>query len=208
MNEQSYEEYIRSILGYPNTMSKCNNNVYDNNSHAMSYRQNTDNSMLEDCYPEIYKIVYPMITKSCANVTRPITRETIENMTDEIYSAVEVENEIGINITLKNNVQTTSQNRNVSHPSQNVKKDIFQESSTANKQQENRGKDRQFRNRNLRDLIQILIIRELLGRPGFPIGRPPFPPHRPPMRPPFPGGPGPRPPFMPRSESYYEDLYE
>lgn len=207
MNEQSYEEYIRSILGYPNTMSNCNNNVYDNNSYAMSYRQN-DNSMLEDCYPEIYKIVYPMITKSCANVTRPITRETIENMTNEIYSAVEVENEIGINITLKNNMQTTSQNRNASHPSQNVKKDIIQESLTANKQQENRGEDRQFRNRNLRDLIQILIIRELLGRPGFPIGRPPFPPHRPPMRPPFPGGPGPRPPFMPRSESYYEDLYE
>ena len=83
---------------------------------------------------------------------------------------------------------------------------------------ENRGEDRQFRpirNRTLRDLIRILIIRELLGRPGFPGNRPPmrppFPgrPPRPPMRPPFPGGPGGRPPMMPRSDfDNYYDIYE
>ena len=70
---------------------------------------------------------------------------------------------------------------------------------------ENRGEDRQLRNRGLRDLIKILIIRELLGRPGH---RPP----RPPVRPPFPGGrpgmppQGPnRPPMMPRN---IYDIYE
>ncbi len=76
----------------------------------------------------------------------------------------------------------------------------------AEKVKENRGEDRQFRNKGLQDLIRILLIRELLGRPG---NRPPMPPHRPPMRPPFPpGGPGqgPRPPIMPRN-AYY-DLYE
>ena len=59
------------------------------------------------------------------------------------------------------------------------------------KVQENRGEDRQFRNRGLQDLIRILLIRELLGRPGNPGHRPPRPPMepgRPPMRPPFPGG--------------------
>lgn len=52
-----------------------------------------------------------------------------------------------------------------------------------------RQEDRQQGRRNdfLRDLIQILILREIIGGGGFPI-RP-----RPP-RPPFPG-PGPRPPF-------------
>ena len=44
-------------------------------------------------------------------------------------------------------------------------------------------------NRNLRDLIQILLIRELLRRRRP--GRPPMPP-----RPPMPG-PGPRPPMRP-----------
>ena len=46
------------------------------------------------------------------------------------------------------------------------------------------------RDNTLRDLIKILILRELLG-PGFPGHRPPRP------RPPFPG-PGPRPPMPPR----------
>ena len=70
---------------------------------------------------------------------------------------------------------------------------------------ENRGEDRQFRNRNLRDLIQILIIRELLRRRRRPMpGRPPFPGGRPP----FPGGPGMgRPPMMPR-EYNNMDIYE
>ena len=73
---------------------------------------------------------------------------------------------------------------------------------------ENRGEDRQFRNRNLRDLIKILLIRELLGGIRNP-GRPPMPPPRPPMRPPFPGGPG-RPPFGPgpRPNNRYYDIYE
>ena len=48
------------------------------------------------------------------------------------------------------------------------------------------------RNNTVRDLIRILILRELLGGGNFP--QPPRPP-----RPPFPGGPGggPRPPFPP-----------
>ena len=73
--------------------------------------------------------------------------------------------------------------------------------------------DRQARhiNRGLRDLIRILLIRELLGRPIFPGGnRPPMPPR--PPRPPFPGGPGNRPgmrpPISPRSFENDFDIYE
>ena len=69
--------------------------------------------------------------------------------------------------------------KEVKTSSQPIKKDVTQV--------ENRNEireDRQIRNRTLRDLIRILIIRELLRRPG---NRPPRP--RPPMRPPFPGGP-------------------
>ena len=55
------------------------------------------------------------------------------------------------------------------------------------------------RNNGIRDLIKILILRELLGIPHNP--RPPMPPRRPP----FPGGPNGRPPMRPR---FYEDIYE
>lgn len=76
---------------------------------------------------------------------------------------------------------------------------VTKENSNANKElrqaknltaeKENRGEDRQFRNRNLQDLIRIILIRELLERRRR---RPPF--GRPPIRPPFLGGG--RPPFL------------
>lgn len=209
-NNQSYEEYIRSILGYPNNMtsSMLDREFNDNNSYNMSNRTNTENSMLENCYPEIYKIVYPMVTTACQNNTMPITSQLVENMTDEIYSAVESNTEIGINITLKNQVKTTQTREN--NTTQTAQRDGRTMANMPEKKEvENRGEDRQFRNRNLRDLIKILLIRELLGTPGFSPQRPPVPP-RPPVRPPFPGGPmpGPRPPFMPRDGKYYDDLYE
>ena len=76
------------------------------------------------------------------------------------------------------------------------------------------------RNTGLNDLIRILLLRELLGRPGFPgfpggrppRPRPPRPPMRPPMRPPI--GPPPRPqprpgaPFNRNDFGQFEDLYE
>lgn len=186
MYNESYEEYIRSILGYPNYNS---NNCYENNYNIniANNRNNEGDMELEACYPEIYKIVYPMVNKACSNIARPITSNLIDELTNEIYSAVENDNSINININLTNEVQSTG-NRNTSD---NLKLE---------KVKENREEDRQFRNRGLQDLIRILLIRELLGRPGrFPGNRPPFPPHRPP----FPG----RPPIMPRG-NYYNDIYE
>lgn len=197
MHNESYEEYIRSILGYPYYNSSCYESDY--NFNRRNQINNETNSQLEACYPEIYKVVYPMVNKACSNNTKPITSELIDELTNEIYTAVENDTEINININLTNEIQSTG-NRNTSS---------CVKTETAKEIPQNRGEDRQFRNRGLQDLIRILLIRELLGRPGgFPGNRPPFPPNRPPMRPPFPGGPGGgRPPMMPRS-NYLEDIYE
>lgn len=198
MYNESYEEYIRSILGYPNYNSNsCYENQYNSN---MANRRNSEmDAQLEECYPEIYRVVYPMVNKACTTNTRPITPELIDELTDEIYSAVETDNNINISINLTNEVQTTGNRNTANRVNTENAKEVPQ----------NRGEDRQFRNRGLQDLIRILLIRELLGRPGrFPGNRPPFPPNRPPMmRPPFPGGPGGRPPIMPRG-NYLEDIYE
>lgn len=198
MYNESYEEYIRSILGYPNYNSNsCCENQFNSN---MANRRNSEmDAQLEECYPEIYRVVYPMVNKACTTNTRPITPELIDELTDEIYSAVEIDNDINISINLTNEVQTTGNRSTANRVNTENAKEVPQ----------NRGEDRQFRNRGLQDLIRILLIRELLGRPGrFPGNRPPFPPNRPPMmRPPFPGGPGGRPPIMPRG-NYLEDIYE
>lgn len=190
-NNESYEDYIRNILGYPN----YNNSNYENDYDfgVMNSRNAVIEEQLESCYPEIYKVVYPKIRNACSNNTRPITKELIEELTDEICLEVENNNEINININLTNEVQT-AENRN----------------TIENRKTENQKETRRFRNRGLQDLIKILLIREILGRPGRPGNRPPFPPNRPPVRPPFPGGPGGgRPPIMrPRYDNDFSNLYE
>lgn len=205
MNNETYEEYIRSILGYPNYNSN-NNSCCEPpyNPNMVSQRNNETSRQLEACYPEIYKVVYPMVNKACSSNTKPITSELIDELTNEIYAAVENDTEINININLTNEISSTG-NRNVSS---RVKTEAAKEIS------QNREENRQFRNRGLQDLIRILLIRELLGRHGgFPGGnpRPPFPPpNSSPMRPPFPGAPGGagrNSPMMPRS-TYLEDIYE
>lgn len=173
MGNETYDEYIRSILGYPPV------NIYNNANlnSANTYTQVSVNMELEQYYPEIYKIIYPMITKKCNNVSNNLTNEDIENMTDEIYSAVEENNQIQVNINLGNDIKS-SQTNTVKTTSNKAEVKV---SETA---KENRN-TRQI-NGGLRDLIKILLIRELINRPGRPqMPRPPMPGPRPPIRPPY-----------------------
>lgn len=193
MNE-TYDEYIRSILGYP-PMDTYENSFQDyrNQNMNMNYNMNFNtmntNSMnetsdmdLENCYPEIYNIVYPMITKKCSTVRMPITNDDIQNMTDEIYFALEERTEVQLNINLGNEVRSSETSKTNTARTIDKKPEV-KVTETSNEKRETR----QF-NRGLRDLIQILLIRELLRRRRRPGERPPMP--RPPM-------PGPRPPFRP-----------
>lgn len=168
MNDSIYENYMRSVLGYRSTNFQ---NTYEYDINYDDYNLmcndfsfiNTQNEEIENCYPDIYKLVYPMIQKACINNTKPMNRELIDELTNEVYFAIE-DNEIGENRGEKN------KNEN-------------------NKDKEDRSI--QIKNRTLNDLIRILILREILGnnhihhRPQRP--RPPYPPqNRPPMRPPMP----------------------
>ena len=201
MYNETYDEYIRSILGYP-PINSINNDFLD---YRNQNNYNMSNDMeLERCYPEIYKIVYPMVTTKCSNVRSSLTNDDIENMTDEIYYALEEKNEIQLNINLTNEVRTTEQ----SSTSKNLSKkpDVKITNSTGEKRE-----SRQI-NRGLRDLIKILLIRELLNRPGRPPHNPrppmpgpgPRPPVRPPMRPPF----RPRPGGMPFNREFDSSNYD
>ena len=190
---ESFDDYIRSILGYPNiNNTMCQGNTMSNYNMSMNnqnmFTSNVNTQELEDCYPEIYRIVYPMITNRCSRIEEPITRNLVDRLTEEIHSAIEVNNEINVNINLQNEVQTLNTNRSKATPT-----------TSSTKKEENQREDRQFGNQTLRELIRILIIRELLGRPGHRPPRPPFPGGRPP----FPG----RPPMRPRAYNDF-DIYE
>ena len=144
---------------------------------------------LERLYPELYKIIYPMVVKIISENTKVITKEVLDEMTDRIYSNVEPEENQVVMPPLKNG--------DVINP---------------NAKEEFKPMPRQ-RNRALEDLIRILLLRELIGGgrpPVRPPVRPPFgggrPPVGPPPRPPFGGGRPPvgppmRPPF--REETRY-----
>lgn len=204
MYNETYDDYIRSILGYPPMRSYDDNYIdyrnqnmnfnYDptSNMNITSMNTNPMNSSsdmdLENCYPEIYKIVYPMICKKCDNVRMPVTNEDIENMTDEIYFALEGRAEVQLNINLGNEVRSSGT------ASTNITRTIDKKPEVKLSEVSDEKRETRQINRGLRDLIQILLIRELLRRrPGErpPMPHPPMPGPRPPMRPPFSPGFGP-----------------
>lgn len=196
MYNETYDEYIRSILGYPPINNSFTNSYQDYRNQNIMSEDETDME-LEQCYPEIYKIVYPMIKKKCSNIRTTVTNEDVENMTDEIYYALEEKNEIQLNINLNNDVRTTDIQTNAS-------KIVDKKPDVKISQAQEHRETRQF-NRNLRDLIKVLLIRELLQRRRRP--RPPMPGPRPPMRPPFGPGTG-RPPFNRDFEISNYDIFE
>lgn len=199
MFNETYDEYIRNILGYDNINKNTSNNSIQNNN------QSIQNYELEKYYPEIYKIIYPMITKKCNNTKKEITKEELENITDEIYFAIEQNNTTQININLNNDINVMPIQQRTLNPKPELK---------ISKTKEEKRETRNI-NSGLRDLIKILLIRELINksnRPPVPGGRPPF------------GGPiqGPRPnygrppfgtvpgiyPFNRDIDNFNYDIYE
>lgn len=138
MHYQSYDEYMRSMMGYPMRES-------------ISPYSNMDACPedLERMYPEVYRVVYPMVCFACDNMRTPVTEEMVDMMTDDIYDRVEADGRINVEVSVEvRNSQSSS------------------ESTSETRQRRPRR-----RNRFLRDLIRILLLRELLGRrrrPGFP----------------------------------------
>ena len=182
MDYQNYEEYMRSVLGYSPyvernyTYTNAQEDMYNNyvNMPATPNMQPTQD--LTEFYPEIYKIIYPMVCKACnMNSNREVTKDLLEQMTDEIYRNVEPEEQ---QTTLRADVQL--KNGDVINPNA--------------KEPEQQTRETRQNNFLLRDLIRILLLKEW-GKPNRPPVRPPFPPSggRPPMGP----GPGMPPPNRP-----------
>ena len=180
MNYQNYEEYMRSVLGY-SPYTERNYTYTDSQEDMYNYaNEMTINTMpqqdLTAFYPEIYKIIYPMVCKACnMNSNREITKDLLEQMTDEIYRNVEPEDQ-----QIGQRAEVQLKNGDVINPNA--------------KEPEQQTRETRQNNFLLRDLIRILLLREW-GRPNRPPVRPPFPPGggRPPMGP----GPGMPPPNRP-----------
>ena len=75
-----YKEYMQNLLGMQ--INSCNCLPQD------SYMAVNNTEQLKNMYPEIYKIIYPMVKKACLQPTYPITEESLNVMTEEVYSNI------------------------------------------------------------------------------------------------------------------------
>ena len=210
MYYNDYEDYMRNVLGY--------NNMRDNTYSYFS--RDTSNSNIEQMYPEIYKIINPMVCRACDNNTQPISEYMVEQMTDDIYdnvvNRVEIQNVINLNIgttrdddmeVALNREEDNSRNGSVNNNTQQNRSGVsFSNNALNNSSQNNSlGKTssnaivskvtesevRETRSPRRRNTLLRDLIRILILNRLIRPGRPNRPPYRP-----GPGGPiGPRPGF-------------
>ena len=196
MYYQNYEDYMRNVLGRnytPENMMNYESQSYPYNYYIPTYRnnqtQNTDKDTniikLKKMYPEIYKILKPMVEKIVEeNKLKEITQELIETMAKKIYETVEDDMTVR---QVSSNPINDGKIRNLNST----------QITTSNIKQPARKPG----NPTLKDLIRILIINRILenileNRSNEPskapnIG-PAFPSGRPEMRPQMMHGPMPR----------------
>lgn len=141
MNYENYEDYMRNVLGYRTNMNYSN--MYMNNQTPYQNMYLATNS-LERMYPDTYRIVYPMVVSACNMVNMPITEEMLDRMTDDIYDRAIADSRINIDINIEIESREDNDSRQLSD--------------------ESRQRRPRRRNRFFRDLIRILLLRELLGR--------------------------------------------
>ena len=181
MYNNQYENYMGNLMGYNmNPMMNMNNMNVMNEMYESENNCEYISTNVDSMYPEIYRIIYPMICKACMAVNENVTEDLVSRITNEVYMNVE-------------HMEEAQQNRSSSitvGPNKSSKNDTLSKSQNSiNSVSNARGQETRQRNPLLRDLIRILVLRELIGNPGRPNRpRPPF------GRPPF--GPGPRNPYM------------
>lgn len=163
MDYQSYDDYMRNTLGFSSMNSPMGMqgtscpNMNCQNMCITPYSNMSSNQMmwqdsscdLERMYPDSYRVVYPMVVSTCRNVSIPVTEDMIDRMTDDIYDRAVADGRINVDIS--------------------VELETREDSKEEDRQMINRPPRRRRRNRFFRDLIRILLLRELIGRrPGFP----------------------------------------
>lgn len=141
-----------------------NNPIFAN--HGMFYG-NIPVQNLTNLYPSIYRILNPVVSKVVLNNNQPITDELLNNMTDTVFNIVEGQIDLGDDQVQGNNrseaqtISTNSSNNNSNNNSSNR----GTEPTRLNNQNIQTSNARHNRNDSLlRDLIKILLIKELLSK--------------------------------------------
>ncbi len=152
------------------------NNMMNNNfnTYPMYYEyDNNQNMDIEGMYPEIYHQVNPIVENCCSKYRNTkFSKEVLEQMTEQVYNQY-------------------SETRGV----ESTKVENQNKTNNVRKEEETRSPN----NNSLRDLIRILILKNLFpSRPGRPNRLPMGPGMPPPGWQGGPNRPGGMPPYQPR----------
>ena len=182
MYNNIYQEYINSIVGTNPNYNRMETTNFENTINTYQFFQNSvNNENLERFYPELYRLLYPMIQHVCMKNMTQLSENTINDMVEEVYLNF---------VSDSNNEDSNSSNEFRSGKSLEKSVVLKSKSSTATTTKKEERREYRQENYILRDLIRILILRELLGGTGenrLRWSQTPF-----------------RPPFGPRDSSIYE----
>ena len=162
MYYRNYEDYMRSVLGYPiDDYNTYDDEYYKRNEVNKTNLSNQDIKELEGMYPDIYKKLNPLVEEICSIYSKRndvITNNKLEEIVDEVYNKS------------NSDIPKTNYNRD------NV---LNTEKLRKGEKREQEIRQRKPVDMALRDLIKILILNKLINnkyeRPNF-VNYPPRPP--------------------------------
>lgn len=165
MNNMGNTMQNNNMMSCPmNNMSQPNMFMGQNNM-GMSQMQNPNN-----LYPSIYRIINPVVSRVIANSNYQfLNEEALNNMVDTVYNIVEgqIDYEDDSNQANASSSETGNTVQTVAN-SQSTNSRVTQENQRQINQSQNTSNSRNTRNDNLlRDLIKILILKELFSRNQF-----------------------------------------
>ncbi len=180
MYYQNYDDYMRDVfyfnqmpnqnIGYPNMGYNMqnpnlafNNPNVNMNSNFSNGNQNYNNMYpnYNNMYPDIYRIIQPVVSRVVTgNNYQYINDDNLNSMVDTVYNIIEGEN-MSTNSENKNNTTTsTTTNQRTNSNSQNN----TQNTGNSNSQVSDPSNNNQNSSNLLKDLIKILIIKEIINR--------------------------------------------
>lgn len=177
MFDNVYQEYIDSIYMTNFNKDRIKTTDFDNTINGEYLFLNTaNNAYLEKFYPEIYRLLNPMIKHVCMKNVNQLSENTINEMVEEVYSNFVSDPNSVDDFNLRHEFKSgKSLETSVTGKSKNSI------SSTSRRNEAIEKRQIKEENYMLRDLIKILIIRELIAIPG--VNRPSL--QELPLRPPF-----------------------
>ena len=162
MFDNVYQEYIDSIYMTNLSQNRIKTTNFDNTMNRHYFFSNAANyECLEKFYPDIYILLNPMIKHVCMKNVNQLSENTINEMVEEVYSNFisdpnsvddfNLRNEFRSGKSLETSVTGKSKN---SISSTSKRNEVIEKTQIKEK------------NQILRDLIKILILRELMGKSG------------------------------------------